>query len=69
MIIIITYSEEAVSINKILEDAGEGKVQTYLALTDVIIGIIKCCPTCIAETTDEKEALKRVLYAYNVTPL
>ena len=60
MIIIITYSEEAVSINKALEDAGKGQVQTYLALTDVLIGIIKCCPACIAKTMEETEALKRV---------
>ena len=36
-------------------------MQSYLALTDVLIGIIKCSPTCIAGNAAEKEALKRVL--------
>ena len=66
MIITSLYSEEPVSIKKALEDANKGQVQTYLALTDVLIGIIKCCPTSIAKTMEEKEALERVLQCHPI---
>ena len=51
-----TYSDQAVSIKTALDEAAEGRVGSYLALTDSIIGVIKCCPTSIASTRDEGES-------------
>ena len=54
------YSDEAVSIKTTLEEAEKGHIGSYLALTDSIIGVIKCCPTSLATTPSDKAALKNV---------
>ena len=48
------------SIKMAFKEAGEGHVGSFLALTDSIIGVIKCCPTSIARDQSEKEALDKV---------
>ena len=55
-------SDKAVSIKTALKEAGEGHVGSFLALTDFIIGVIKCCPTSIARDQSEKAALDMVYY-------
>lgn len=47
-IIILYCSEVAVSIKTALEEAEKGHLGSYLAITDSILGVIKCCPTLLA---------------------
>ena len=64
------YSDDPVSIKTALKQAEGGRVDSYLALTDSIIGIIKCYPTNLARLwsssgddvviKDYSEALKKV---------
>lgn len=52
--------EEAISIKTILDEAEKGHVGSYLAMTDSILGVIKCCPTILAVNPPDKVALKNV---------
>ena len=49
LIVALLYcSEVAVSIKTALEEAEKGHLGSYLAITDSILGVIKCCPTLLA---------------------
>ena len=53
-------SDRAVSVKTAGKEAEEGRIKSYLALTDSILGVIKCCPTSITKSPIEKEALVKV---------
>ena len=53
-------SDRAVSVKTACKEAEEGHIKSYLALTDSILGVIKCCPTSITKSPTEKEALLKV---------
>ena len=49
LIVALLYcSEVAVSIKTALEEAEKGHLGSYLAITDSILGVIKCCPMLLA---------------------
>jgi hypothetical protein len=52
-IIMHTYSKEPISIMTAIREAEEGRIGPYLALTDSIIELIKCCPT--VDSSPEKD--------------
>ena len=56
----------AVSIKTALEEAEKGHLGSYLAITDSILGVIKCCPMLLAtDKATDKASLKNVcLYEY-----
>jgi hypothetical protein len=60
------YYREPVSISTTLEQAKGGHVDSFLALTDSIVGTIKCCPLSLARSDSpelsesDKKAIKKV---------
>ena len=43
-------NRDPISIRTTLKQAKEGHVDDFLALTDSIVGIIKCCPVSLARS-------------------
>ena len=60
------FSDDAISIKTAICKAEDGHVESYLALTDSIVGVIKCCPTSLTRNADSSpnqdllDALKNV---------
>ena len=50
----------AVSIKTALEEAEKGHLGSYLAITDSILGVIKCCPMLL--TMDKVSLMNVRLY-------
>lgn len=59
----ISFSDTAVSINTAVQQAGDGEVEAYLALTDSITEIIKYIPRSVLSEpnlTDKQTHLEEV---------
>lgn len=65
---ILCYREgTAATIRGAIEEAKKGNLEPYLALTDSIIGTIKCADLRSVESNLDKNALKEVLISHNYT--
>ena len=65
--VVFTYSRDPISISTALKQAGEGHVDSFLALTDSIVGIIKCCPVSLARQSKlelDMKAIKKVFFIW-----